>query len=460
MPTGGVDVLAGSVLAEALGTTAAGAIGSAALGGEIGAGIGGLEGLVTGGNPFTSALHGAEGGALTGGGIGLIGGPAGFLPGTIGDIAGGAGGGALNSFIQGNNPLVGAAEGAAAGGIASLNAPSTTNASGGSNTVAVGPTAASSAAPVGVVGDTGDVSNLSTGGTIDSSGNLVAGGTNTSNFTPSTTTGVERFSTPDLQSAAIDKATGAQAGDVSSFLSANSPSKASANAGDLSPADTNFLSKASLSRADTNFLSKASGGDTSLSPADTNFLSKAGATTAGATTAGAHPASSGAAFLDNPGFGTFKDMLIANPGAAVGAAGIGADALKNNQMVKGQRQIQNTAGQLGAQGQALQGYLQTGTLPPGVQGSINQAAEAQKASIRSRYANEGGSGSSAMQTDLAAVDAWAKGQGTETALKLLDTGINESALSATLYQDIAKNSLEQDNALGSAISKFASSLAG
>lgn len=412
MPTGGADIGIGTALIGALGETAGAALADAGVGALIGGGIGGIEGLATGGNPFTSALHGAEGGALTGGGIGLIGGPAGFLPGTLGDIAGGAGGGALNSFIQGNNPLVGAAEGAAAGGIASLNTPSTTSATGGgSNTVGVGSTAASNAAPTSIAGDTGDVSS-----------------------------GLSAADTNFLSKASA--ASGAQAGDVSSFLSANSPSQASANTDGLSPADTKFLSK-------------ASGGDASLSPADTNFLSKAGA-----TTAGAHPASSGSAFLDKPGFGTFKDMLIANPGAAVSAAGIGADALKNNQMVKGQRQIQNTAGQLGAQGQALQGYLQTGTLPPGVQGSINQAAEAQKASIRSRYANEGGSGSSAMQTDLAAVDAWAKGQGTETALKLLDTGINESALSATLYQDIARNSLEQDNALGSAISKFASSLAG
>lgn len=156
----------------------------------------------------------------------------------------------------------------------------------------------------------------------------------------------------------------------------------------------------------------------------------------------------------------FTNMLLSNPGSVVGAAGLGIDAFKNNQLVKGQRQLQQEASQFASQGNSLQNYLQTGTLPPGVGQAINQAAEAQKAQIRSRYASAGSSGSSAEQQDLAAADSWAQGQGTTTALQLLTTGINESGLASQLYENISNTALQQDNALGTAIGNFGAAMAG
>ena len=104
--------------------------------------------------------------------------------------------------------------------------------------------------------------------------------------------------------------------------------------------------------------------------------------------------------------------------------------------------------------------MQNGTLPPGVQGSINQAAEAQKAAIQSRYAAQGGSGSSAMQQELSAVDAWAAGQGAQTAMSLLQSGISEAGLAGQLYQSITNTALQQDEQLGQSISNFGASLSG
>lgn len=73
MPTGGLDVAAGSLLAEGLGATAAGIVGDAALGAEIGGGLGGIESAIGGKNIGKGILSGAEMGGLTGGAGGAIG---------------------------------------------------------------------------------------------------------------------------------------------------------------------------------------------------------------------------------------------------------------------------------------------------------------------------------------------------------------------------------------------------
>jgi hypothetical protein len=65
-----------------------------------------------------------------------------------------------------------------------------------------------------------------------------------------------------------------------------------------------------------------------------------------------------------------------------------------------------------------------------------------------------------MEQELAAVDAWAQGQGASTAMSLLSQGINEAGLASSLYENISNTALQQDQQLGSAIGNFASSLAG
>lgn len=238
------------------------------------------------------------------------------------------------------------------------------------------------------------------------------------------------------------------AGDVNGFTAANSPnvSTSGANPSNISPG---AVAGSALSAADSNFL-----GNAANSAANTNVSAP------GAIAGGAPPISSGKNFINNPSVNSFANMLESNPAALISGAGLGLSALKGNQPVKGEKQIDQAAAQATQQGTQLQSYLTNGTLPPGAQASINQAAESQKAAIRSRYAQMGGSGSSAMQQDLAAVDQWSQGQGSTLALQLLNSGIGESQLGSALYQDIAKNSLDQDKDLTSSIAAFASSLNG
>ena len=141
-------------------------------------------------------------------------------------------------------------------------------------------------------------------------------------------------------------------------------------------------------------------------------------------------------------------------------AGLGMAAIQGNKTLKGQNQLTSEANQLATQGAQLQGYLQSGTLPPGMEQAIQQAGDSAKASIRSRYASMGMSGSSAEQQDLANVDTQIQAQGAQQAMSLLQTGINESGIASNLYNNILQTSLGQSNQLSSAFSNFAGSLAG
>lgn len=211
-------------------------------------------------------------------------------------------------------------------------------------------------------------------------------------------------------------------------------------------------------------------GTPGLSASDTNFLNNAAnsAATTNATGSLASAASEAAAsapssidtFMDNPGLGTALNVLKANPAAVIGAGGLGYAAMQQGQPLPGEDAVNSTAAELSSQGKELQKYLQTGTLPPGLQGGIDQAAASAKATIRSQYAARGMSGSSAEAQDLAHVDQAAQAQGAQMAMQLLQTGISETGMASQLYQQILQSALQQDQSLGTAIANFASNAAG
>jgi hypothetical protein len=155
-------------------------------------------------------------------------------------------------------------------------------------------------------------------------------------------------------------------------------------------------------------------------------------------------------------------FLKSNASWLLPAGALGYDALKSEQglgNIPGYNQLNTEAGQLASQGSQLQNYLQTGTLPPGVSQSLNQAATAATASIKSQYAARGMSGSSAEAADLANVQSTVAGQGAQIAIQLLNQGVSESNLSATLYGQIMNANITQDNQLGTALTAFASAAA-
>ena len=195
-----------------------------------------------------------------------------------------------------------------------------------------------------------------------------------------------------------------------------------------------------------------------------NVVTEAGlGTSAGSGGAAAPPQTSAIGkFLADPGLKTGGDALSSNANWLAPAALIGYQGLKANaglSGVPGYGALSSTAAQLGAQGQQLQNYLTSGTLPPGVQQSLTQAGSAAKAAIRSQYASHGMSGSSAEQADLAAVDQKIVTNGVGIATTLLTQGVSESNLSAQLYNKILSANLQNDAALGTALSTLASASA-
>jgi hypothetical protein len=214
-------------------------------------------------------------------------------------------------------------------------------------------------------------------------------------------------------------------------------------------------------------LNHALGGGNSLgTSAGSNVLTSAAASGSGGTSGGG-VVTRGLDKLLSPTGLTTSDI---GPIASLG--GLGLNLIRGNQPLPGEGQIKSGAAGIGseaaslaAQGGNLQNYLNTGTLPPGVQGGINQASDAAKATIRSQYAARGEGGSSAEAQDLANVDQTAATKGADIAMQLLQTGVGEVAqgisaqgLSSQLYQYLMEQALQRDQQLGTSIGNFASSL--
>lgn len=219
-------------------------------------------------------------------------------------------------------------------------------------------------------------------------------------------------------------------------ISSDVGSSISQAANGLSSADNNFLSNAANSAGSTNATGSLVGSTASSAPSSLNK------------------------FISDRSFSNAGNILTSNPGALISAAGLGVSALEGNKKSGAEKNLQAEAGELSSQGNQLQGYLNSGTLPPGLQAGIKQAADSAKATIRSQYASRGMAGSSAEQQDLAAVDARAQAQGAQMAMQLLQTGIGETGLASGLYEQLLNQSVANDKGLSSAIANFASSLAG
>ena len=173
----------------------------------------------------------------------------------------------------------------------------------------------------------------------------------------------------------------------------------------------------------------------------------------GAAGAGLAPPAAGGGFLSS------LSGIASNPAALLAGGGLALDVLRGNQNPTGYNQILQQAGAAGKQGQDLQQYLTTGTLPPGLQTSLNSAAADAEATIRSSYANRGMSGSSAEAQDIQNLHNRIVSQGADMALKLFQQGLSETQISSRLYQIIMNEAIAQDQQLSQGISSMVTALA-
>ena len=176
-------------------------------------------------------------------------------------------------------------------------------------------------------------------------------------------------------------------------------------------------------------------------------------------------ASAPAAGGDSKDKGVLDSLGIKNPlGAAIGAAGLGYSVLQGQQTQKYSPEMLAQAQSLNSQGQQLLSYLNSGTLPAGLQASLTQATSAAKAKIISNFASQGLNTDPAQNTALAAqlnqVDQQALISTAQIGQQLMSTGLQETGLSSDLYKTLASIDQTQTANIGKAIAGFASSISG
>ena len=490
------------------GLTAGGLIGTGLEGATIGGLGGGLINAVTG-KPI---LSGVGEGALLGGATGVLGPLVGGVTGlgaTAADALAGAGVGAAGSAAFGGNPLTGALTGGAMGALSGALSSGATGGTGGGATDAAGVGTGAGASGTAAPASVGAPVNLGGGDTfgVEAPSSPAIGGGLPGATVASALPGTP-ISAPDaagLQSQLalsqsggpsqlalsqnyVDTGTWDQGGSAAPATGTGGGASSGATGGGrpgIAPVDPVYdpasqtwgpgpiMSGATPGEggyAGSSGSSNSTYGDYStpgvshlLGASDpivfSNAPSQSGSTDTGGGSSGGGGSHTNWSNFSNAPFGTLADAVGNNAAPLIAGGGLALSALRGNTPMAGQGALSAEAASLAANGATLQGYLSSGTLPAGVQQSIVQATDAAKASIRSRYAAMGQSGSSAEMQDLASVDQHAATQGATIATQLLNTGISETGLSEQIYANLLTAATQQNAQLGQAIGNFATSLA-
>jgi hypothetical protein len=133
--------------------------------------------------------------------------------------------------------------------------------------------------------------------------------------------------------------------------------------------------------------------------------------------------------------------------------------MAGNKLPKQAGVLQGIAARDIAQGQRLENYMQTGTLPPSMQAGIDAATTSAVAAIRSRNANAGTSGSSAELQEINAVKIQAAGEAQGLALNLFDKGVSQTQLGTGIYNDLMNATITQDSNFSTALGNMTAAMA-
>jgi len=151
--------------------------------------------------------------------------------------------------------------------------------------------------------------------------------------------------------------------------------------------------------------------------------------------------------------------MFKNPMLDLVGLGFGLDILKGSQKPEFEGQLSGSAASLAAQASQLGSYELSGTLPPGIQATLNTAGASAAASIRSQYASRGMTGSSAEAQDLQNLALQIQGQGQTIAAQLFSQGLQETGMADQLYQGLMQTQIAQDQELSQGVTGLAAALA-
>lgn len=219
--------------------------------------------------------------------------------------------------------------------------------------------------------------------------------------------------------------------------------------------------------------SLAGGGgiDAAGSTAATSF-DVAGATSGASTgldalsksASGVAPAAGG----DASTFGKLISGISNNPlqaaGVGIAGAGLGYNMLQGSKDSAERKALGTNAKMLGTQGKELMSYLQSGTLPPGLQMLMDKETAASRARVIQNAAQNGmptdPSQNSALAQELNNIDQQAMIKTAQLGQQLLTQGITEVGMADDLYAKLIGIDKAQAQSTGLAISNFAAALGG
>lgn len=206
--------------------------------------------------------------------------------------------------------------------------------------------------------------------------------------------------------------------------------------------------------------------------ADTGIASLAGGTPATdaiaaqgfAPLAGPEAAAAQPGFFDNLVTGA-TNSITRNPiGVGLGVGGLAYNIAAGQKVSPEMKAMSENAKALNAQGQQLMSYLQSGTLPPGLQTAIDNAKAASRARIIANHARNGQatdpSMNSALAQELNQLDLNATALIAQKGQELLTTGMNATNMSTQLYSMLEGMNRQQSQQMGQAIANFAAALSG
>jgi hypothetical protein len=204
----------------------------------------------------------------------------------------------------------------------------------------------------------------------------------------------------------------------------------------------------------------STGGDTGAYPATSEQFGPSITDTQRA----ALPGTNDPSFLSRLGTGAVKSITNNPLGIAAGAAGLGYSMLQGQKQLPEQKQLAAEAAPLTAQGQQFMQYLQSGTLPAGMQAAVDRAKASARATIIANHAKNHESTdptqNSALAQELAQVDQNTLITIAQQGQTLFQAGLSEAQLSSQILQGLLQVDQQQTAAMGKAIANFASSLAG
>ena len=152
------------------------------------------------------------------------------------------------------------------------------------------------------------------------------------------------------------------------------------------------------------------------------------------------------------------------PGLALAAGGLGYDIYQGKKESSAVQNLNAIASQQAAEGQTLENYLNTGTLPAGLQAGVTQAVQQAKAAAISNMASQGLSTdptkNSALASELAAIDNQVPQLTAQIGEQLLSAGQAATGLSSSVYSTLANIDQTQTAAIGKAIASMAAALSG